>query len=226
MLAVQARSVIVIDCGGDVVQRLLAAGIDLAAIELLIITHEHPDHVSGFPLFMEKIWLSRRRHPLPVCGPSAAINMARRLFGLFDTSGWTGLPPIEWREIELAENAEIWNDDEWRITASPGRHSVPIVGVRIEDAAAGGTLVYSADTERTDTIIRLATDADVLVHEATGAFRGHSSATGAAEVARDAGARRLLLVHLPPETDAADLERATVIFPHVEVGKDGARYEF
>ncbi|HEX6912510.1 MAG TPA: MBL fold metallo-hydrolase, partial [Longimicrobium sp.] len=53
---------VVVDCGGDAIQRLMAAGVDPAGIEALIVTHEHPDHVAGFPLFMEKIWLLGRRH--------------------------------------------------------------------------------------------------------------------------------------------------------------------
>ena len=72
------QSSLVVDCGGDVVQRMQAANIDLATITALIITHEHPDHVSGFPLFMEKIWLAGRRHPIPVYGPEAALSQARR----------------------------------------------------------------------------------------------------------------------------------------------------
>jgi len=71
MLAFSAgHSVVVVDCGGDVVQRLLAAGLDPNAISLLVLTHAHPDHVSGFPLFMEKIWLAKRRRPIPVFGLS------------------------------------------------------------------------------------------------------------------------------------------------------------
>ncbi len=226
MLAVEGRSVIVIDCGGDVVQRLLLAGIAPAEIRLLIITHEHPDHVGGFPLFMEKLWLAGRRDRIPVCGPAAGIDMARRLFAAFDTSGWAGLPPIEWREVEAEEGATVWNDADWRITAAPGEHSVPVIGLRIEDLVGGGVLAYSADTERSTAIARIAKGADILVHEATGGFTGHSSAIDAAEVARDAAASRLILVHLPPDPSADDLERATAVFPGIALGEDGGRYEY
>src|SRR5688572_14593911 len=88
MLAFAGETVIVVDCGGDVVQRLLAAQIDLERIEALILTHEHPDHVGGFPLFMEKIWLSGRRRPIHVLGPDAALEQAKKIFGAFNTSGW------------------------------------------------------------------------------------------------------------------------------------------
>ncbi|MDP9349072.1 MAG: MBL fold metallo-hydrolase, partial [Gemmatimonadota bacterium] len=104
MLAFEsADSVVVVDCGGDVVQRLMAAGVDLDRIEAMIVTHEHPDHVSGFPLFMEKIWLAGRRRPLPVYGPEAGIAQARRAFESFNTSGWKGMPEIEWHSVPLEE---------------------------------------------------------------------------------------------------------------------------
>lgn len=226
MLALADESVVLVDCGGDVIQRLLACGLDPDRIGLLVITHEHPDHVSGFPLFMEKIWLAQRRRPIPVCGPRPALRVARKIFETFDTSGWKGMPTIDWREVRLEEGAEVWEDDEWRLTASPGKHSVPVIGVRAEARRSGGVAAYSSDTERAEAIVRLARGADLLVHEATGGMGGHTSATGAAGVAREAEARRLVLTHLPPSIPEDDLERARGIFPGLEVGTDGARCDF
>lgn len=226
MLAFEAESVVVVDCGGDVVHRLLAGGVDLDRIALLILTHEHPDHIAGFPLFMEKIWLAQRRRPLPVRGPKAALAQARRIFETFDTSGWKGLPAIEWGEIPLEEEATVWEDESWRITASPGKHSVPVIGLRVEDRRDGGRAAYSADTERTSGFERLARGVDLLVHEATGDFAGHTAAGDAAAVAQAAGAQRLVLVHLPPGFDGRELEIARAVFPRTEIGSDGGRFEF
>lgn len=220
------RSVVVVDCGGDVVQRLLAAGIDLDRISALVLTHEHPDHVGGFPLFMEKIWLAGRRRPVAVCGPGSALTQARRIFAAFDTSGWEGLPDIDWRTIPLAEGERVYGDDEWRITGAPGTHGVPVMAIRVEDLRGGGVAAYSADTSRSDSVARLAQGADILVHEATGDFRGHTSPQDAAHVALQAGAGRLVLVHLPPDTPAQQLAEARSSFPALEVGEDGASYDF
>jgi ribonuclease Z len=226
MLAVESDSVIVVDCGGDVVQRLLAAGIALDAIRVLVVTHEHPDHVSGFPLFMEKIWLSGRRTAIPVVGPRPALEQARRVFEAFDTSGWKGMPPIDWREVPLVENATAWRDDEWLITSSPGEHSVPVIGLRIKDVKGAGTVTYSADTERAAAIVRLARGSDILVHEATGDFPGHATPVDAAEAAREAGVGRLILVHIPADADPDGLRSARDVFPDTELGRDGGRYDF
>jgi ribonuclease Z len=227
MLAFETEgSVLVVDCGGDVVQRLLAAGVDLDRIDALVLTHEHPDHVSGFPLFMEKIWLAERRRPIPVCGPEAALDQARRIFDAFETGGWKGLPEIEWRSVPLEEGAEVWSGERWKVTAAPGEHSVPVIGIRVEDRRGGGTAAYSSDTERSDAITRLAAGAGILVHEATGGFSGHTSVQDAARVAARAGAGRLVLVHLPPEVPDGALAEARRVFADLELGADGARYEF
>ena len=227
MLAFESvGSVIVVDCGGDVVQRLQAAGVELDHVEGMVITHEHPDHVSGFPLFMEKIWLSGRRRPIPVYGPAPALSQARRIFEAFDTSGWKGLPEIRWREVPLEENTPVLEEGPWRITASPGRHSVPVIALRVEDREGDGVAAYSADTEPVDTVERLSRGAGLLVHEASGDYGGHTTPEGAAEIAARAGVGRLVLVHLPPGATDAGLDRARRTFERTELGADGARYDF
>jgi ribonuclease Z len=227
MLAVCTEdSTVAIDCGGDLVQRLLQAGIDLDTLEALILTHEHPDHVSGFPLFMEKIWIAGRRRPIPVHGIRPALDVARRIFEAFDTSSWKGMPEIEWHEIPQEEGVTVLDTDAWRITAAPVQHSVPTMGFRIEEKAGGKVVVYSCDTEPSDAVVRLAENADILVHEASGDVKGHTSAEGAAQIAARAGVRDLLLVHLPPDLHPSSLDEARRHFEHVEKGDELGEYGF
>lgn len=214
---------LVVDCGGDVVQRLLQAGIDLDSISGLVVTHEHPDHVSGFPLFMEKIWLAGRGRPIPVYGIPQAVDQARRALGAFDTSSWD-LPEIEWSEIAYEKRALVLESKSWSVYASPGQHAVPVVGIRIELHDTGKVVAYSCDTEPAASIQDLADGADILVHEANGEGPGHSSAQQAAEIARSAGAKRLILVHLPPNLSESALKEARTIFEKTEVGEELGAY--
>jgi ribonuclease Z len=218
-------STVVVDCGGDVVQRLLAAGIDLDTLTTLYLTHEHPDHVSGFPLFVEKIWLHGRMRPLDLYGIAPALDQARRCFATFNTAHWD-LPELRWHEVPYEENALVLDDLAWRITAAPGLHAVPCVGLRIESKASGGVVAYSCDTEPSEVIVRLSHRADVLVHEANGALRWHTSPQDAARIAVQAEARRLLLIHLPPNLPAADLEAARQVFPATDLAEELAQFMF
>lgn len=227
MLAVESEtSLIVIDCGGDAVQRLMAAGIDMAKLSALVITHEHPDHVSGFPLFMEKIWLAGRRELLPVYGIAPALAQARRIHDSFNTEDWSGYPAIDWREFELEPNVPVLDDETWTVMASPGKHSVPVCGLRIVHKETAKVLAYSCDTEFSETLINLAQNADVFVHEATGDFPGHATALEAARAAQQANAKRLLLVHLPPESDLTEthMNEARKMFANAEKGLELGSY--
>lgn len=227
MLAVSdGPSTLIVDCGGDVIQRMMVAQIDLHTITGLIITHEHADHVSGFPLFMEKIWLAGRRDPIPVYGIAQAVDQARRCFETFDTSRWEGMPEIDWHTVELKEDAHVLDDENWHVTASPGQHSVPVVGLRVESKRTGGVVAYSCDTAPSENIVRLAANADILVHEATGAFPGHTSLPQAATVAAEAKASRLLLVHLPPGLQEEELAPARSTFAAIALGEELGTYPF
>src|SRR6056297_3486269 len=226
MLALEGPSgVVVVDCGGDAIQRVLAHGLDPLAITALIVTHEHADHVSGLPLMMERLWLAGRRAPLPVIGIEPAIDQASRVHDAFDTAAWTDYPGIATRSVPHEVDVLLHEDDDWRITASPGTHAVPVVGLRCE-ARSGAVVAYSSDTAYDARIVDLALDADLLLHEASGTSRVHASACEAARVAVEANAGRLVLVHLPPGFDehGEDMRCARSTFPATEAGFDGAKY--
>ncbi len=120
------------------------------------------------------------------------------------------------------------------VTLSDGRSIGPddLVG----DARAGRTLVFSGDTRPTPSLLEAARGADLLIHEATFSHEegvravetGHSTAREAAIVARDAGARKLVLTHISARynRDAPELlGEAREVFPATMVAKDGMTVE-
>ncbi|MCS6909533.1 MAG: MBL fold metallo-hydrolase [Anaerolineales bacterium] len=231
MLALRgASSTIVIDCGGNAVRQLQRLSVPLDSIERVILTHEHQDHTSGFPLLVEMLWLAGRREPLPIHGPARAIDIMRRVWGQWDTSDWEGLPELQWHAVPLEEGARIVTGADFELTAAPGRHGqTPVIGVRARDVHGGGVVVYGSDGSPSLEIQALARGADILVHEATGLYPVHSSAEQAAEVARAAGVKRLILVHLSPlENDLAEQQAAAarIFGGPVFLGEDLERFEF
>jgi ribonuclease Z len=87
--------------------------------------------------------------------------------------------------------------DDLRVYSSPVKHFLPNIGLRIELKAEKKSLAYSCDTEPCEQVERLAAGADILIHEATGPFEGHSSAAQAGDIARRAGVGALYLIHYP-----------------------------
>ena len=229
MLAVQgSASLVLIDCGGDAAHRLLASNLPLDEVTALIVTHEHADHAAGFPLLMERLWLAGIGERFDAYGIAPAIRQVRRIHEAFDTSSWPRYPTIHYHEVEHVADAVVLETEDLLITACPGQHAVPVIGLRVVDKSSGGVMAYSCDTERSEVITTMARGADLLIHEATGAGPGHSSSIDAAMVAASAGASRLALVHLPPASyfDAAALVEARRIFPDLCIGADGDSYEF
>lgn len=220
---------ILVDCGGDVLQRLLASDHSLDTVSGLIVTHAHMDHACGFPLLMEKLWLSGRDRPIPVCGIDAALGQVQRLWDAFEPvhSGWEDLPPIDWREVEHERDASVWTEAPWTITSAPVDHGdTPNIGLRFEHEPSNHVFAYSCDTAPTESVVHLAQDADLLVHEANGTSGSHSTAAEAAEVARDADVDHLRLVHLPPGDKSEALDEAQSIFPDTELGEELGSYSF
>lgn len=94
----------------------------------------------------------------------------------------------------------------------------------------GCRVAYCTDTGPSDEAVELAREADLLVHEATYTIdmkgeaeaRGHSTAAGAAAVARDANARQLLITHFSPRYDDATplLAEARAIFANTIAARD------
>jgi ribonuclease Z len=113
------------------------------------------------------------------------------------------------------------------VTLADGRVVSPtdLIGV----ARPGRTVVVAGDTAPSGSVIDAAQGADLLVHEATfveeeserAAETSHSTAIGAATVARAAGVGLLALTHLSSRYFARDVRReAETIFPNTVVPKD------
>jgi ribonuclease Z len=221
-----AAGAVLIDCGGDVLQRAMAAGIDVADVSAVILTHEHPDHVGGWPLLMEKLWLHGRKEPIPVFGPEPALLQAQRCFAIFNTKNWKGLPDVLWNPVPLDEQVEFLTVGPLVFTSSPTDHGVPGIAVRVDNSDSSASICYSSDTRPSPVVARLAEGCDVLVHEANGVNPVHSTAEEAAEIARSADAGRLVLVHLPPGLSEDDLGAAKQIFADLELGEELATYLF
>ncbi|MFM8321390.1 MAG: MBL fold metallo-hydrolase [Chloroflexota bacterium] len=201
------QGLLLIDCEGSPILRLDEMGINLPQrMTDLLLTHFHPDHVAGMPSLVMSCWLMGRRHPLHVHGLDYTLERAEKLMALFEMDDWPNFYPLVYHPTPQAELCPVIDRPEFKVYGSPVCHLLPTMGLRIELPGSGKVIAYSCDTAPCDPVVRLARDADVLVHEATGAGNGHSSAAQAGQVAARAGARALYLIHYH-STGAADDEQ-------------------
>lgn len=225
------ESSVLVDCPGSPFLKLRRAGLDPMLLRAVVITHAHTDHIYGLPSLVHHLVMLDRQEPLPLFAPEPEMEKLRGLLDVFDLSQRAGF--LEMRPLAADASRPFWEHAGGRLYALPSDHGPPAFAIRW-DTPGGARVVYSSDTRPVEAMASFGRDAALFVHEATfleaDALRategGHSTAAQAARLAAQAGARRLLLVHLEYRADAAQLvEEARREFAGpVEVPDDGAIY--
>lgn len=228
VLVGKQRSVL-IDCATNPLLRLEKAGVDFHGISDLILTHFHPDHVSGVPQLLMNMWLLGRKHPLTIYGLDFTLERVEDLMGLYGWRDWPNFYPVSFCRLPLQPDTQVMETPEFVITASPTQHFIPGIGLRVVFPQTKKVLAFSSDTEPCASITQLAQEADVLLHESSGLLPGHSSAAQAAGTARQAQVGKLYLIHYPTGREKrGDLVReAKKVFPGpVALAEDLMTLEF
>lgn len=220
---------ILVDCGANPVLHLGRAGVSLDAITDIVITHFHPDHTSGLPLLLMDMWLLQRRKPLNIYGLEDTLERVKTMMDLYDWKHWPGFYPIFFHGLPEQELTLALNTPELKLLTSPVKHFIPTIGLRVEFPLIEKSAAYSCDTEPCPQVLDLAKNADLLIHEAAGTGAGHSSAEQAAITARQAGAKRLLLIHYDiTKIDAEDklTEVGKIFIGKADLAKDFQLIDF
>lgn len=190
---------VLVDCTGSPLIRLEDAGIDLNSLNDIILTHCHPDHISGVPSLLMSLWLMGRKTSLNIYGLHHTLDCVEKMMGLYEWGEWPNFFPVAFHRLPNHEMTLVMENADFRIFSSPVTHIIPTIGLRIEALGTGKVIAYSCDTEPCSQVIRLGEGADILIHEATGQSYGHTSAAQAGEIAQKAGARTLCLIHYSPD---------------------------
>ena len=222
------HGVVMIDASQTPVLRLRKAGLDFNHVHDLVLTHFHPDHVYGVPMLIMEMWLRGRKNPLRIHGLQHCVSRNENLMIAYEWDQWPGLFPVTFHAVDHEPEMLVLENEDYRITAVPVKHFLPTIGLRIVDKATGRVLAYSCDTEPFPGVLQLAARADLLIHEATGKGPGHTSASQAGEIAAEAKAKRLVLIHYPGEADTSQLvpEAAAAFGGPVTLAEDFMVFEW
>lgn len=197
LVIVGQERTILVDCVSTPVVRLEQAGVDFNALTDIIITHFHPDHVAGVPLLLMDMWLMGRTKSVNIYGLHHTMDKLEALMGFYGWGEWPNFFPVGFYRLPEAEHALVLDCAEFNVISSPVHHMIPTIGLRVQCKTDDKVFAYSCDTEPCEQTVRLASGADVLVHEAAGATFGHSSAEQAGEIAARAEVGKLYLIHYP-----------------------------
>ena len=221
----RGEDALVLDAGTGL-QRLVADPALVDGVRRLdvVLTHFHLDHVCGLA------YLPALPVRPTVWAPGAWLY-ATPSADLLGPLRRAPISPFEAGELgevrELEAGAQAIGAFGLTTRAQP-RHWAPTAGLRIEDA-----LALVTDTAYNPGSADLGRGVAHLLHEAWStsenpvASEGDATAAEAAQVARDAGARRLTLVHVNPRVpdEEALLADARRLVPAAVLGRDATELE-
>ncbi len=188
-----------IDAGPGSVQAL-QNHIDYRELNGIILSHLHADHVSDIYTLRYAVYSAQRdgemASPLPLymsSSPEAVFRFIREaVHGEFDITCLSGDTKLDLSGCS--------------VSFFKTNHPIETYAMRFEKTPT--VIVYTADTGYSEGLVRFCRNADILLAEATLQEKdselqslGHMTARQAGVLAREAGARTLVLTHLWPEYD-------------------------
>ncbi|MBT8379025.1 MAG: MBL fold metallo-hydrolase [Ignavibacteria bacterium] len=194
----------------------------------IALTHFHWDHIQGFPFFAPA-FIKNQNINLLALGWGKRINCLEEIF---KTQMQKEYFPVQLEKMGanfnfmlLSETKKILEpevEDPKPVIVSTNKHKHPggAYGYRIE--RDGKVFVFCTDVEHGDSIddsvVKLAKDANLLVHEAQYTTEelkekkgwGHSSYEQALEVAERANVKVLVITHHDPDHDDEFLKKREI----------------
>lgn len=164
--------VFLFDAGPGVERQLRAAHLPIKGVTALFVTHLHSDHTLGYPDLIFTSWVMGRGTPLAVFGPPGLRAMTDHILAAYAedirirTAGLEHERPGGWRvRVTEIRPGVVYDSGGVRVTAFPVSHGSwrYAFGYRIDTPHR--SVVISGDTNPNEELVRIASGADVLVHE-------------------------------------------------------------
>ncbi len=215
----------VIDCGNGVARQMVLAGVPLASIRNLFITHQHSDHNADYGNLLWLSWAATLTARVNAYGPPPLEKMTQLFLEMNDYDIKTrmadeGRPSLKDMIAvhEITEGGPVMQDANVKVTAALVDHPPvkPAFAYRFD--CPDRSIVISGDTRPSPNLVRLAKGADVLVHEVMylpaleqviGAepnakslrehlLASHTTTEQVGRIATEAGVKTLVLSHFVP----------------------------
>ena len=187
---------IMIDCGEGTYLLWKQSNYKWKNLKYIFITHLHPDHIGGLVplLFYRKIYSIEE--PLIIAGPP---ELQEYILSCFKFSGLNFNQDITFINIKEVSKFDI--EKTIKVKTLEMEHKIPCWGYRIE--YENKSIVLITDTLASSQAVKLAKDADILIHEATYEYNQnikaqnhyHTTNLQAMEIADQSNVGRLILTH-------------------------------
>jgi ribonuclease BN (tRNA processing enzyme) len=230
-------AIYLVDCGNGVGRQMALAGIPLRDLRHVFVTHHHSDHVADLVTLPLLAWAAGLDTAITLHGPpplkkSVKAGLRACAFDAATRHEDEGRPRLDGliRVHEFRGEGIVHQDPLVTVRAARVDHPPIHEAYAYRFDAAGWSVVISGDTAPSESLVRLAAGADVLVHEVLlygpeevaawvglpldhplvrHIVRSHTSFKDVGRIAREAGVRKLVLTHFVPGDAAVD--RAAVL---------------
>jgi ribonuclease BN (tRNA processing enzyme) len=230
-LAEHGATRLLLDCGNGVFGKLRALT-DPYALDAVVISHLHADHVLDLVPFAYGLRFGRPAGPAhrpALHVPPGAVAWLRGMTGAWGSEDLV-TDAFAVREYDPAAELAV---GDLRLEFREVPHYVRTWAIALTPATGGGRIVYGADCAPNDAVVDLARGADVLLLEGTLTEpepeppRGHLTPAEAGALGARAGARRLVVTHVPGDRAEADVrtEAAGAFGGPVDVAREGAVFD-
>ncbi len=237
----------VVDCGDGVARQLMIAGV-FRTLRHVFLTHHHSDHNADYGNLLLLEWGDSLSTRVDTWGPPPLNRITRLFFQMSEPDLKVrerdeGRPPLRplVHAHEIRRAGLVLKDDRVTVTCAVVDHPLVPLAFAYRFDCPDRSIVISGDTRPCNALVRLARDADVLVHEALylpaapgapgSALRrhvveSHTTVEDAGKVAAEAGVKTLVLSHFvpaenPPVSDEEWLAAARTTFSgKIVVGHD------
>ncbi|MFC1698561.1 MBL fold metallo-hydrolase [Candidatus Omnitrophota bacterium] len=206
LLVKAGHDYLLFDTGPGTIKKLLEIGLTYHDITRIFYTHFHTDHTLDLAaiLFAAKYGLSLRKQELQVIGPQGLGHFYKGLLGLY---GQVIIPEAYQLKLQEIGPGDELNFDAYNILTRKMQHCPESLAYRLE--ANGKSMVYSGDTADCEEIVELGQNADILILECSFPNRikvaGHLIPEQAATIARKCNCKKLVLTHLYPVCEQAQI---------------------
>ncbi len=198
------NSKILLDCGNGATWKLGKAKINYLDIDHIFITHFHPDHTADLIPFLfatKYAYQSSRTKSLNIWGPA---GFTRFFSSLTEAYGDWIVPQT--LTVSDIEKTEIRFED-FVLKSAHTPHTENSLAYRID--SEGKSIVYSGDTDYSESLVTLADSSDILLIECSMPdemkAEGHLTPAGVSRIANESRPKKIVLTHLFPVCDKSDM---------------------
>ncbi len=228
-------NIYLVDIGPGAWKNLALWRIPGPRVAAIMLTHFHSDHIGDLGELNLETWANGRDHPLRVYGPPGVDQVVEGFAQAYALDegyrvahhGAALMPPANWQMQPLTVKidtppgaspcaggcATVLEENGLKVTAFTVDHApvAPAYGYRFD--YKGRSVVVSGDTIKCANLVKVATGADVLIHEAQAAHLVKLIEQGAEEIGNARVAKimsDILRYHTTPVEAASEANRAGV----------------